>query len=155
VFNSKAIAYYSLVALGIGSILAPQVYADTCDWLVSNANQSINKAAWISRNLDSRETEVIYKIKLDSSTYEEFGAFKDNSGETMQELTDLSQNNRQTGVYLDEEVKPMAHNQLQGYEGCLLVTVRNNFVIYPGLDVNGKPSPLSKKEKVTGFKRCK
>jgi hypothetical protein len=155
VFNFKTFAYYSLVALGIGSILAPQVYADSCDWLVINVNESIYKTAWLSRNLDSRETEVIYKIKLDSSTYEEFGAFKDSSWDTVEMLTDLSKNNKQTGVYLDEEIKPMAQNQLQGYEGCLLVTVRNKFIIYPGLDIYGLPTPLSKREVVTGFKRCK
>jgi hypothetical protein len=155
VLNSKTLAYYSLVAFSISLIAAPQVYMNSYNSLLSNYNSAMDKAVWLSRNLDSHQTQTLYKINLEASTFEEFGMFKDSSPLTIKDRTDLSQNNVQTGVPLMNEVVPMAENQLKGYDGCLIVTVRNKFLIYPDQDVNGQYTQLSKDELVTGFKRCK
>jgi hypothetical protein len=155
VLKSTTLAYYSLVAFGISLIALPQAYLNSYNFLLSSYNTNMDKVVWLSKNYDSRENETIYKITLDADTFEPFGVFKDSSSQTIEDRTDLSQNNVHTGVGLDEDVRPMANNQLKGYDGCLLVTVKNTFLIYPDQDVKGKYTNLAKNELVTGFKRCK
>jgi hypothetical protein len=145
--------FFGGLLLGGTMLGFPQFYLNAYNAALGGFNKEVDKFFWFGKNFDSAQTDKTYTIKLDNSTFEAFHMFKDESDTNIQFNTALSPRNSNTGVALDQELVPRAVNNLAGYNGCLSVDVKIQFVNGYGDTLFNEYAPYYFNEKVTGYQK--
>jgi hypothetical protein len=99
--------------------------------IFSNAESHID---WLNRNSDNSKSNTLYKIRVDSSIFDTYGTIKDRNSDSIYIQTRLLKDNTTTGVKLDSK---KLNIYAEGYNGCMAVIVKNQFVLHFGPNLNG------------------